>query len=75
MGTSGPYTPSPNWSGIKTDVTNALNAGPVTDQEAHDLIRDFVDKLCDEKDEGLGKLPNDFGCYHLHLRQDLILMN
>lgn len=62
MGTSGPYTPSTNWSEIKTDVTNALNFGPVTDQAAHDLIRDFVDKLCEEKDEGLGDLPDDFGC-------------
>jgi hypothetical protein len=61
MGTSGPYTPSPNWSGIKTAVTNALNAGPVTDQDAHDLVRDFVDKLREEKDEGLGNLPDDFG--------------
>lgn len=61
MGTSGPYTPSPNWAGLKTEITNALNAGPVKDQDAHDLVRDFVDKLLDEKDEGIGDVPKDFG--------------
>jgi hypothetical protein len=66
MGTSGPYTPSPKWSGIKTDITNALNSGPVTDQDAHDLVSDFVQQLCNEPDEGFGDVPPDFG----HLTPD-----
>ena len=61
MGTSGPYTPSPKWSGIKTDITNALNSGPVTGQDAHDLVSDFVQQLCHEPEEGFGEVPSDFG--------------
>jgi len=61
MGTSGAYTPSPNWSKIKTDVTNALNSGPVRDQEAHELISVFVDELCEQEDQGFGDVPSDFG--------------
>lgn len=61
MGTSGPYTPSPKWSDIKTDVTNALNAGSIDGEQAHALLGDFVQKLCDEGEEGFGSMPSDFG--------------
>jgi hypothetical protein len=60
MGTSGSYTPSPKWSEIKTDLTTALNDGPLTDDEAHELVGDFVQQLCDEEEEGFGDLPADF---------------
>ena len=60
MGTSGSYTPSPKWSQIKTDLTTALNDGPLTDDEAHELVGDFVQQLCDEEEEGFGDLPADF---------------
>jgi len=61
MGTSASYTPSPKWSQIKTDLTTALNDGPVADDEAHELVGDFVQQLCGEEEEGFGDLPSDFG--------------
>ena len=60
MGTSAAYTPSPNWSGVKTEITNAFREGPPTDDEAHDIVGDFVQQLCDQGEEGFGDLPPDF---------------
>src|SRR5437867_3865268 len=67
MGTSGPYTPSPKWSGIKTNLTNALNRGDVNGQKAQKLVGDFAQQLADEGQEGFGDLPTDFG--HLSPKQ------
>ena len=61
MGTSGAYIPSPKWSNLKTDVTNALNSAAVDGPKAQELVSDFIQQLCDEPDEGFGKLPRDFG--------------
>ena len=60
MGTSGRYIPSPNWGSLTANVTSALNAGPVTGEDAHNLVREFVEKLREEQDEGLGDLPDEF---------------
>jgi hypothetical protein len=61
MGTSGPYTPSPKWSGTKTNLTNALNDGKPKGQDAKDIIGDFVQQLAGDADDGFGKVPSDFG--------------
>ena len=61
MGTSAPYTPTPQWAAAKSSVTSALNSGAVTGQQAHDLLSGFVQQLADQPDEGFGKLPSDFG--------------
>jgi hypothetical protein len=61
MGTSGPYTPSPKWSGIKTNLTNALNSGDVDGEKAKGLVGDFVQQLAGEGEEGFGEVPADFG--------------
>lgn len=61
MGTSAPYVPTPQWSSIKTDLTQSLNAGPVEPQAAHDLIRSFVQQLGVTQEEGFGDLPTEFG--------------
>jgi hypothetical protein len=61
MGTSGPYTPSPKWSDIKTDVSNALNSGSIDGEQAQALVGDFVQRLCDDGEEGFGSIPSDFG--------------
>jgi chaperonin cofactor prefoldin len=61
MGTSGAYTPSPKWSGTKTDLTNALNGGDVESQKAKEILGDFVQQLAGDKDDGFGNVPSDFG--------------
>ncbi len=61
MGTSGRYIPSPNWGPITASVTNALNAGAVVGGDAHELVREFIEKLREESDEGLGDLGDKFG--------------
>ncbi len=61
MGTSGSYTPSPKWSGTKTDVTNALGDGPPQGQDAKDIIGNFAQQLAGDADDGFGKVPSDFG--------------
>jgi hypothetical protein len=61
MGTSGSYTPSPKWSGTKTNLTNALNDGTPEGQDAKDIIGDFVQQLAGDADDGFGKVPSDFG--------------
>jgi len=61
MGTSGPYTPSPKWSGTKGDVSRALNGGTPTGQEAKDLVGNFVQQLATDPDDGFGKVPSGFG--------------
>ncbi len=61
MGTSGPYTPSPKWSGTKTDVSRALNDGTPVGQEAKDLVGGFVQQLATDPDDGFGKVPSGFG--------------
>ena len=61
MGTSGPYTPSPTWSHVKTDVTNALNAGSASGQTAVGLVGAVATELCAQSGEGFGSLPADFG--------------
>ena len=61
MGTSGSYTPSPKWSGTKTDVTNALNDGTPQGQDAKDILGDFAQQLAGDADDGFGKVPSDFG--------------
>lgn len=67
MGTSGPYTPSPKWSGTKTDVTNALGDGAPQGQDAQDILGNFAQQLAGNADDGFGKLRSDFG--HLDLEQ------
>jgi chaperonin cofactor prefoldin len=66
MGTSGSYTPSPKWSGTKTNLTNALNDGKPEGQDAKDIIGDFVQQLAGDADDGFGKVPSDFG----HVKPD-----
>lgn len=61
MGTSGSYTPSPKWSGTKTDVTNALGDGTPQGQDAKDILGNFAQQLADDADDGFGKVPSDFG--------------
>jgi hypothetical protein len=61
MGTSGSYTPSPKWSGTKTNLTNALNDGKPEGQDAKDIIGDFVQQLAGDADDGFGNVPSDFG--------------
>jgi hypothetical protein len=61
MGTSGAYTPSPKWSGTKTNVSRALNDGTPTGQEAKDLVGGFVEQLATDVNDGFGKVPSDFG--------------
>jgi hypothetical protein len=61
MGTSGAYTPSPNWSAAKTDVTNALNAGTPQGEEAKDLVGSFAQQLAGNSDDGFGNVPSGFG--------------
>ena len=61
MGTSGPYTPSPKWSHAKADVTNALNAGPVTGHSAVELVGGVATQLCNQPGEEFGTLPTGFG--------------
>src|ERR1041385_2480293 len=61
MGTSGSYTPSPKWSGTKTDVTNALGGGTPEGQEAKDILGNFAQQLAGDADDGFGKVPSDFG--------------
>jgi hypothetical protein len=61
MGTSGPYAPSPKWSGTKGDVSRALNGGTPTAQEAKDLVGNFVQQLAIDADDGFGRVPLGFG--------------
>lgn len=61
MGTSGSYTPSPKWSGTKTDVTNALGDGTPEGQEAKDILGNFAQQLAGDADDGFGKVPSGFG--------------
>lgn len=61
MGTSGSYTPSPKWSGTKTQLTNALNNGEAEGERAKDIISDFVQQLAGDKEDGFGDVPSDFG--------------
>jgi chaperonin cofactor prefoldin len=61
MGTSGSYTPSPKWSGTKTDVTNALGDGTPQGQDAKDILGKFTQQLAGDVDDGFGKVPSDFG--------------
>ena len=61
MGTSGPYTPSPKWSGTKTDVTNALGDGTPQGLDAKDILGNFAQQLAGDADDGFGKVPSDFG--------------
>ena len=61
MGTSGPYTPSPKWSGTKTDVTNALGDGTPQGQDAKDILGNFAQQLAGDADDGFGKVPSNFG--------------
>lgn len=61
MGTSGPYTPSPNWTAIKTDVTQALNSGAIDGEKAHQIVSDFIYKLLDQGEEGFGDVSDDVG--------------
>jgi hypothetical protein len=61
MGTSGSYTPSPKWSGTKTNVTNALGDGTPQGQDAKDILGNFAQQLAGEADDGFGQMPSDFG--------------
>jgi hypothetical protein len=61
MGTSGPYTPSPNWSAAKTDVSNALNAGTPQGEEAKSIVGGFAQQLAGNSDDGFGSVPSGFG--------------
>lgn len=61
MGTSGSYTPSPKWSGTKTDVTNALGDGTPEGQDAKDILGNFAQQLAGDAHDGFGKVPSDFG--------------
>jgi hypothetical protein len=61
MGTSGPYTPSPKWSGTKTDVTNALGDGTPQGQDAQNILGNFAQQLAGDADDGFGNLRSDFG--------------
>jgi len=61
MGTSGSYTPSPKWSGIKTDVTNALGDGTPQGQDAKDILGNFAQQLAGDAEDGFGKVPSNFG--------------
>ena len=61
MGTSGSYTPSPKWSGTKTDVTNALGDGTPEGQDAKDILGNFAQQLAGDANDGFGKVPSDFG--------------
>src|SRR4051812_37000965 len=61
MGTSGSYTPSPKWSGTKTNLTNALNDGKPEGQDAKNIVGDFVQQLAGDADDGFGKVPSAFG--------------
>jgi len=61
MGTSGPYTPSPKWSGTKTDVTNALGDGVPQGQEAQNILGNFALDLAGDAVDGFGNLRSDFG--------------
>lgn len=61
MGTSGSYTPSPKWSGTKTEVTNALGDGTPEGQEAKDILGNFAQQLAGDSDDGFGKVPSGFG--------------
>lgn len=61
MGTSGSYTPSPKWSGTKTDVTNALGDGMPQGQDAKDILANFAQQLVGDAADGFGKVPSDFG--------------
>lgn len=60
MGTSGAYTPSPKWSGTKTDVTNALADGTPQGQEAKEILGNFARQLAGDPDDGFGEMPSDF---------------
>ncbi len=61
MGTSAAYTPTPQWSGIMTDVTNALKPEVLEPKRAHEIISDFVQQLRDDSEAGFGELPTNFG--------------
>jgi hypothetical protein len=61
MGTSTAYTPSPKWSGTKTELTNALNSGNVEGQQAKNILGGFVQQLAGDKDDGFGNVPTGFG--------------
>ncbi|MBN1671098.1 MAG: hypothetical protein JXR37_08710 [Kiritimatiellae bacterium] len=45
---------------MKTNVTNALNAGSATGQMAAELVGAVATGLCAEPGEGFGSLPTDF---------------
>lgn len=61
MGTSAAYTPMPQWSGIMTDVTNALKPEVLEPERAHEIVSDFVQQLRDDSEAGFGEIPPDFG--------------
>jgi len=61
MGTSGPYTPSPKWSGAKTDLTRALADGAQEGEDAKNIVGDFARQLAGDADDGFGPVPPSFG--------------
>jgi len=61
MGTSAAYTPSPQWSQAKSDVTHALNNGPVNGETAAQLVGGVAIGLCSQPGDEFGSLPSDFG--------------
>lgn len=61
MGTSGPYTPSPKWSGTKTGITRALGDGTPQGEDAQKILGSFAQQLAGAADDGFGNLRPDFG--------------
>ncbi len=61
MGTSTSCPGSPKWSDVKRSSTAAAKEGPISGGDASRIVADFVQGLCDGKDDGLGRLPSKFG--------------
>ncbi len=61
MGTSTACPGSPKWGDVKRASTAAAKGGPISGEDASRIVADFVQGLCDGKDDGFGRLPSKFG--------------
>lgn len=57
MGTSTSVPGSPKWEKVKGASSRAAGKTSVDSEKVSDIIADFVDKLRDGKDDGIGTLP------------------
>jgi hypothetical protein len=57
MGTSTSVPGSPKWEKVKGASSRVAGKNSVDSEKVSDIVADFVDKLRDGKDEGIGTLP------------------